>query len=294
MQDITILITTHKRPIELKLCLKSIRKYYPDIPIIVITDARLTNPALKAIHKARAKLYILEDDAGLSRMRNKGVREAKTPYIMICDEDIEFLAETGLERFKSVLEADSKVALVAGSLIYYGEKKDFINNLEINWDNHEYEIIPITNPVWIKTKSGIEYCYAEYVYNFFLLRKTAGLYWDDDLKIGIEHIDFFIRLKTNHRKWKAATVPSVIANHGKLTVAKEYFKDRKRKKYWQIFHKKTGFIRGINLNAKLIYDFKDNRTLPYPEYVFYLLKNKINVSREALKQSIQPAHKIGG
>jgi hypothetical protein len=280
--------------VALKQCLESIRKYYPDISIIVITDAKLTNSSIQAIHKAQARLYILEHDAGLSQMRNKGIREAQTPCVMVMEDDMIFLAETGLERLKAVLNADSRIALVAGGLIYGGEKKAFINRLDIRMKNKEYEILPIKNPAWLKTKEGVKYCYADYMFNFFLLRKAAGLNWDNDLKIGIEHVDFFIRLKINHPQWKAACVPSVIANHKEFLQAKKYRIDRKRNKYWQVFHNKTGFARGINLNAKIIYDFKGNRMLPYPEYVFYLLNNKINVSREALTTPIQPAHGIGG
>jgi len=294
MQDITILITAHKRPVALKQCLKSIRKYYAKIPIIVLTDAELTNPALKAIHTAQAKLCILPEDAGLSRMRNKGVKEAKSPYVMICEDDMQFVAKTGLERLKSVLGADSRVALVAGSLIYKQKKRDYMTTLRINMEAKEYEILPIRNPEWLKTGGGVEYCYADYVYNFFLLRKAAGLVWDDDYKIGIEHLDFFLRMKLNHSEWKAAVVTSVVANHSDWRRKKKYRDDRGRKEYWQVFHKKMGFARGINLNAHVVYDFKENRTLPYPEYVFHLLNNKINVSRKALTGPIQPAHRIGG
>lgn len=294
MRDVTIIITAHKRPVALKQCLRSIRKYYPDVPVIVVTDAELTNPAIKAIHKARANLYILEYDAGLSRMRNKGVKEADTPYAMICEDDMEFIAETSLERLKSVLDADSKVALCAGSLKTPSGKRDYMNNLRINMDAKEYEILPIKNPEWLKTEEAVEYCYAEHVFNFFLLRKSSGLPWDNDLKIGIEHTDFFLRMKIDHPEWKAAITTSVVANHNEAQLSRKYKKDRGRKEYWEVFDKKMGFARGVNLNAKIIYDFKGKRTLPYPEYVFYLLSNKIKASREARTQSIQPARKDGG
>ena len=294
MQDITVLITAHLRPVSLKQSLRSVRRYYPDIPIIVITDARLTADAVKKIHEANALLIIEKEDAGLSAMRNNAIKAAKTPYVMVIEDDMTFTAETDLSKLKAVLEANPKVALAAGSLISEHDKRDFINKLKINYVAREYEIIEIRDPEWFKTPCGVKYCYADYTYNFFLIRKAAGLYWDDELKIGIEHIDFFLRLKENHPEWKAACVPEVVAGHRRSHPNIKYFVNRHRKDFWLRFNRKTGFAKGINLNAKQVYDIENNRTLPYPEYVFFLLKNKKYVSPEVLKPSIYRARRTGG
>lgn len=154
MQDITVLITAHLRPVLLKQSLRSVRRYYPDIPIIVITDARLTADATKKIHEASALLIIEKEDAGLSAMRNNAIKAAKTPYVMVIEDDMTFTAETDLSKLKAVLEANPKVALAAGSLISEYDKRDFINKLKINYTAREYEIIEIRDPEWFKTFSS--------------------------------------------------------------------------------------------------------------------------------------------
>ena len=127
------------------------------------------------------------------------------------------------------------------------------------------------NPEWFN-QNGIKFHYSDYVYNFFMMRNAPDFHWDEDYKIGKEHIDFFIRVK-NEGKWRVAFTPSVIANHYHKCPKGRYKKYRHRVDSFKLFNKKTGYKFGFSEIMPFIYDEELKKRIPYPEWVW---RNKVS------------------
>jgi len=270
MKDVAILVTTFERPFMCLQCVKSIRQYYPNIHLVVSDNGKNRwwfRPWLRLKYKTD---YIkLPFDSGLSKSRNVALGNLKEKYIVICDDDFEFTEETKLESFYKILEARKEVGLVAGVLRYGDKVEPFSNELEII--EKYFQIYPIKNPKWFN-QNGVKFHFSDYVYNFFMMRNVPDFRWDEDYKIGKEHIDFFLKIKVAN-KWRIVYAPSVIANHYHLCPTGQYKKYRHRIDSHELFHKKTGYIYGFSEIMPFIYDEKEKRMMPYPEWIW---KNKVS------------------
>lgn len=281
MEDVTILITTFERPKYLKNCLKSIRRFYPLVKIMVVDDSRGAEKDRMGLFRKLIKWDIsvvnvfyltMPFDSGLSAKRNEGLYWIKTKYVVLCDDDFEFTEETVLENFRTILEEDKKLGLVAGDLIYGDQIRVFANRLKVNKEEKSYEIISIPNPEWMEAK-GIKYHYADYVFNFFMMRNVPELRWDSEFKIAIEHIDFSLRVKMEG-KWRIGHTQQVVAKHNNSMPSKKYRAYRRRFQWWPRFYEKTGFSHGVNKTEFKVFDFRNARLIQYPEYVVKLLEAK--------------------
>jgi len=174
------------------------------------------------------------------------------------------MPETKLEIFRKILNQDSKIGLVAGNLRYDDHIRDFTN--EIRFHKGFYWVEPIKDSEWFSF-DGIKYHYSDYVYNFFMMRHVPDFRWDEDYKIGREHIDFFIKLK-HENKWKVAYTPDVIANHWHKLPKGKYKEYRERLDSFRLFYKKTGQRLNFSEVMLQIYDEIEDRIMPYPEYIW--------------------------
>lgn len=273
MQNVSVLITSYLRFYSMYRCAKSVREKYPEIPIMVVDDSGVGEEYFKAPKKEIGyELVNMPEDSGLAAKRNEGLKRLKTDYVVLMDDDFTLDKRSGLDKMKNVLEEDDSLALVAGSLDYGDGKgvRVFAKNLEIDRDEMVFSVLNINEEQREEkqTKKGIRYIYADYFFNFMMMRRKARkVRWNDNLKIGIEHIDFCIRLKENKR-WRSAVVPEVIANHYHDESSKRYKKMRRRKDFWLKFYKETGFNLGHNKVDGLTISYKDGEVIPGPEYAF--------------------------
>ena len=100
MNEITIIIKTFERKKSLICLLKSIQKYYPEIPIIILDDSRnnYKNEVMNKFSKLNIEYIVTEFDIGLSEGRNRILRKVKTKYFLLCDDDFEFDERTKLKQ----------------------------------------------------------------------------------------------------------------------------------------------------------------------------------------------------
>lgn len=274
MLDLTAVMTMHERPRLLKKAIRSLRRHYPELPLLVVADGTMTEACIRMIREdPYTWLYWYEGaDMGNSAMRNLGVSKTRTKYVAILEEDFEFTTETRFDKMVDVLEHDPGVVLCCGALYYHGRLQWFANSLDLDEEMKCYQTLPITRPEWQQTSGGVRYFDVEYAFNFFVMRTDAGLEWDNELKVAIEHIDFFIRLK-KEGVWRAAFTPESVAIHDCGAASKKYEKDRRRYIFWERFYEKHGYRHGINHAEQCVYDLVNRRPMPYPEYVFFLLKH---------------------
>lgn len=171
--ELTILITTFKRPEALKRLLKSIKKYYPEVKVIVNDDS--------------------EYDRGVSWSRNHLVSQVKTPYYLLLDDDFVFSEDTKIEILLEKLKTGYDIVAGAvrdskGQIIHY-EARLKLEDGVLKREMAEEEPFDI-------------------VLNFFVAKKEVSG-WDEEMKTG-EHSAFFW---DNKGKWRIGYDPNCIVDN---------------------------------------------------------------------------------
>ena len=115
----------------------------------------------------------------------------------------------------------------------------------------------IKNPDWQKI-GGIRFAYADYAHLFGMLRNKPEFRFDPDLKIGIGHLDFMLKLKLA-KKWKLAFTPDVLVARQKGKDTPSYCKYRSRREFSRLFYEKTGLRYGIIKHQAKVRDLKHGR-----------------------------------
>ncbi len=118
MSDLTIGITTRDRPSALARCVRSLHVLAPLASTIVVFDDASEPPVTAELARGLPPglaLTIIRDDgqAGYIGGRNRIVREATTPYVLLLDDDAVVFSATAVASAIAVLEGDDGVAAVA-------------------------------------------------------------------------------------------------------------------------------------------------------------------------------------
>ena len=171
--DVTVVIKTFERPAVLARLLRSLRREYPTLPVLVADDSR-TPASLVSPH---TRVLALPYDVGLSAGRNRALAEVTTPYFWLLDDDFVF-SGTALEPSLAWLREHPRVDIVAGRVVD----------------------LPSLVPSPRRTRGPREQIDGlrrfDFVPHFFLGRtETArALGWDEELTL-VEHSDFFERAR---------------------------------------------------------------------------------------------------
>jgi glycosyltransferase involved in cell wall biosynthesis len=91
---VSVVIPTHNRPDNLRLCLPTLlNQHYPHYEIIIVDNAPATNDTAELIQKTYGHVpqvrYVREDRAGPSWARNAGIAVASGEIIAFTDDDVE-------------------------------------------------------------------------------------------------------------------------------------------------------------------------------------------------------------
>lgn len=225
LEDVTVCMTAFRRPRKVEAQLESLRKYYPQVKVIIGDNGDdLPNVAEDEF----TRLIQLPFDSGISKSRNFLYGLVTTPFILTIDDDNLWTENTQIERFLSVLDHDPKIGIVGGW------QDDREKNQRIGWHlkfhEHKQELSATVSrgPVRI-TSDGVPYWETDSVLNFSLARKELfeNCAWADDLKM-CEHWEYFYRLK-QFGKWRVVFCPWVGSIHDPLPRAKAYTDFRFRK-----------------------------------------------------------------
>ena len=130
--DVTAIIKAFERPDAVVNLYNSIRKFYPELKIIVIDDSREAMDI--AIFDENVEYIHTEFDIGLSAGRNLALSKVKTKYFLLLDDDFLFTNNTKLEKMYELLE-NSKFDLISGNVYDFGNRKRrFAGSLEVKKD----------------------------------------------------------------------------------------------------------------------------------------------------------------
>lgn len=189
IEDVTLCVTTYLRPDSLSRLQASIRRYYPDVPVVVV-----------------------DTQGNVSRGRNEAVRLATTKYVVILEDDFELTPATRLDALLDVLTTDPRVGLVSG--LIDDRKLERVVGWCHDYDPFRGELgaVPATRP-WQFTPAGTQYRVCELVHNFVAARRETlvDTPWCEALPIQ-EHREFFWRVR-QARTWKVAHTPAVTITH---------------------------------------------------------------------------------
>lgn len=196
LNEVSILITSFLRPACLRECLAGIEKNLPECKVIVVDDSGDELPG----GEIRVPLISLSFDSGLSAKRNAGVRACETKYLLMGSDDFDFStaqARAGVEKLVRVLEEHPQVDVAGG-----------------HHNNHCYEgFLDLAPGKYIKEtrifapngrtgypqslSENYEVYKVDLIVNYFLARtESIRQYpWDERMKIGGEHGDWFLTLK---------------------------------------------------------------------------------------------------
>ncbi|XP_073713610.1 beta-1,4 N-acetylgalactosaminyltransferase 2 isoform X8 [Misgurnus anguillicaudatus] len=183
--QVTITTKTFLRYNKLKVLIKSIRKVYQKIKIIIADD----NPNPENLSDDNIEQYIMPPAQGWFAGRNLAVSQVTTTYFLWVDDDFEFLDETRIESFVKIMEANPELDVVGGAVS--GEQYYF--SLEYIEDE-EGGCLRRFQGRHHKPLSGFDGCFfVDVVVNFFLARTDAvrRVGFDPFLK-RVGHTEFFI------------------------------------------------------------------------------------------------------
>ena len=206
LPGLTAIIKTFERPGWLDRMIRSIRRYYPDLPILVADDS------FEPVPRDDVGYLRLPPDVGISAGRNALLARVETPYFLLLDDDFEFTRRTRIERLLRVVR-ETSLPLAGGHVVrckrrivrvrrptppYYGMIE------------REGDILAIRPGC--RRDEG-EYLVCDLVSNFFVartdvVRAMGG--WDEELKLN-EHGPFFVEL--HGRGHEVAFCPDVEVLH---------------------------------------------------------------------------------
>ena len=204
IDDVTIGITAFKRPESLERLVKSIHQHYPTARIVVADNG--DERANVDVHSYLS----LPFDCGLSAARNALIDTLETPYLLLCEDDFEFTAETKLEPLLEILDADATVGLVGGIVRNENGREPWQFDFE-QFRDTLYCVPPRRAPR--VTPAATAYTYCDLRPNWFLARRKLlqDCRWDDDLKLQ-EHREWFHRL-WKLQQWRVAHTDATSIKH---------------------------------------------------------------------------------
>ncbi len=271
MKDTAVFITTFLRDDALFNCVKSIRKFYPDIAIFVVDTGHESKTKNDFCLDYKCTLIKIAFDSGVCRAKNEGLESIPDSYkyVFVCEDDIIFTEETRLEVLRDILEKRTKVGIVGGSLrrVKKYETKDQEYEANLRMENDTIYLEKVEKPQWRKLGDARYFC-CDIISNVFMMRREIWkqIKWDEQYGTTPEHTDYFLSLKRN-TDWKIAFTDSVnIEHHMQEYKNHDYSMRRTRtdgyksladkwaiKYYWNTWHKNWGIDNpmGLYTYAKL-------------------------------------------
>jgi GT2 family glycosyltransferase len=190
----TVIMKTFHRPETAALAASRVRRYYPEIRLLVADDGRED----LAFRHPQAETLRLPFDCGVSKGRNALLERVETGFFVLMDDDHFMSRHTRLDRMLAILERERLDILAChvyrrkrhtDRLFPKRKLDDFFRDfsLEAGTLTMRQAQGPVTR--------GYRVC--DVVENFFVarterVRAIGG--WDERLKL-VEHVDFFMRAK---------------------------------------------------------------------------------------------------
>ena len=194
--QISVMVTTFLRDGSLFHTLKNLAEHCAGVKIIVVDDGYSSTQkqlVYRALKEGGHTVIELPFDSGLCAKRNAAVRACTTDFILLGSDDFLFdaAAYLGVHKLHHVLYNHPEIAVAAGR-VKDQPYEGFLTRVPGHYIK-ETRLIP----------SGTREFYpCELTVNYFLARVSLirDLPWDERMKIGGEHGDWFMDLKNHARQ----------------------------------------------------------------------------------------------
>jgi len=182
-ENLTAVVKTFERPAILERLIRSLRRRYPSMRVVVVDDSRSPRqlPDVETI--------TMPYDSGVSAGRNEALKHVKTPYLLLLDDDFVFYRHTRLQPVLETLERQPKIDIVGGEVLYL----PFYRKIDYSGGG----LHPTTAKSVLPAGSEIGgLTVHDKVANFYVARTESirKVGWDPAIK-RIDHADFFTRAK---------------------------------------------------------------------------------------------------
>jgi glycosyltransferase involved in cell wall biosynthesis len=225
-EKVTAVIKTFERPKVLKRLVKSLRKMYPEMKVIVVDDSR------EPLKLEGVESIVMPYDSGVSAGRAEALKKVETPYMLLLDDDFIFHRHTQIAPVLKKLEGLDHVDIIGGDVIYL----PFYRKIDYTQAGlHPSDAVSVVEP-----NTEIEgMTVHDKVANFYIARTESirKVGWDPAIK-RLDHADFFTRAKG-----VLTTVfdPSFKVLHARTPFDKAYMQKRldleeDRKILWQKYY----------------------------------------------------------
>jgi glycosyltransferase involved in cell wall biosynthesis len=287
MKDVTIVIVAFDRYVPLKNCLRSIRKCYPGIKVIVSDNGKMKQTARLAKHFGCEHLN-LEYDCGANLARKLGQAAVKTKYWVIGEDDFIFTKDTVLENFKAILDHDPSVDLVGGLAIRGDRLGTIGSTFEIDRKIRTFYRTPVREPDF-RQIGAISYFLCDFTRMFFMARKDIPIDWEEKEYVGSgTHISICLKnflkkqealkerdytpapgevsLRSIWPWYQAAFTHSVAVSHVQAPESEGYKKKRSRVRgQMNILYRDTGLRYGV-FDGKRVRDYRSQVSISMDEW----------------------------
>jgi GT2 family glycosyltransferase len=220
--DLTAIIKTFERPACLDRLIRSIRRFYPRLHVIVADDGFQPSP------RGDVEYLRLPPDVGLSVGRNALLAQVRTPYFLLLDDDLKFTDETQIEQLLAV--ARKTPGTIAGGT-YLRCKRKF--GLWVQRRPQPYHGTLERTGDQLALRAGWhsqqdDHSHCDLVHNFFVaraddIRQLGG--WNPRLKLN-DHVEFFVRVKG--AGLRVSYCPNVVVEHWNTDSPRSYSQYRNR------------------------------------------------------------------
>ncbi|XP_053545213.1 beta-1,4 N-acetylgalactosaminyltransferase 2 [Bombina bombina] len=236
---VTITTKTFLRYNKVRILIKSIREFYPNITIIVADD----NENTEKIEEPNVEQYFMPYAKGWFAGRNLAVSQVTTKYFLWVDDDFLFTKDTKIEKLVQVLE-ETDLDLVGGSV----NGNDFKFRIVYQEGDEEGGCLHKKHGSYHKLEGFPNCVIASGVVNFFMAHARRVLAAGFDPKLQrVAHTEFFIDAFGSLR---VGSCSDVVAGHQQRTPAQT---DNEKK--YDRFRQNTRELIYFKLN--LLY-FKNN------------------------------------
>jgi GT2 family glycosyltransferase len=257
MKNITAIIINFLREPYLFECIKSLKSKYPDMPVLVGENGKYSIKKKKEIESLGKDIKYINIgwDAGVCKARNKLIKNVKTDYVLIGDDDFKYYEKSDIKAMEDFLENNKDIDLIAGRIVEDGKLKNYQGYIHKYDDHFKYEKLDLDFLNFKKCKkSELLYKECDLTFNFFVARTEVikKTKWDEEIKVAYEHSSFFIDFKKNG--YKVAFTPNILVLHKpnlgfkKLENKEDYkvFRNRRsdKKRFFERFN--ISYVIGMN------------------------------------------------
>jgi GT2 family glycosyltransferase len=210
--DVSVVIVTRDRPMDLAACLLSLEPARPNILEVIVIDDDSKTPPRTDESTLPVRILRNKTRSFLSESRNRGAKDAKGEYIMFIDDD-NILDGGCLSKLSSSLENDSR-GMVASPIICYTSQPTKV------WFAGG-RIAPVSG-IFVTTFRGVETSElpaerysTEVFHDAFMIKREAfdqvGYFDEVGFPMYLSEADFAARLK--ERNLGAVVVPGARVWH---------------------------------------------------------------------------------